>query len=635
VRWICIAAALLLGCGEDATNDEPDPPPPPTCDGVALPDGSCLIAGVTRCVDGFSGDTTAGCAPILPAAPCAPGTMALPGETECREVAPCGDGDFGDIIADANTQHVDVAFSGASDGSAAAPWASVQAALNAAQPGAVVALAAGVYMEDVLVDKAVTLWGRCPLLVEVVGVAEPAAVLVVGAGARVRGIAIRGPNVGLGVAAAEVEGRQLWIHDTGGQGIALSDAVTVPELSLEASLIESATTHGVVDFGGALIIDASVIRDTRSQAGAFGRGIELLPGASLWMTGSIVERNREVGVFANAASVSIAGSVVRDQLPNDGASLGGKGVVAQSDVVRATLELNDSVFERNHDVAINTVGADAVIADTTVRDVFALALGGRGMSLETHPMSAERSSVSVSSCVIERTSHAGIVALGSDLTVDTSVVRDVVVDASDPNARGISAQVSAETAQASQAIVRSSVVQGVWGAGVGAIGSSIDISSVAVLDTLLTGEGISRGINIQLNAADQPVHLYNVLVRGSAEFGVAIIDAAATLDLVHVEDSVAPSGGIFGDGIVAESGEVIVIASRVARSGRAGMSCFGTKLSVGDTRLECNSIQLNGQEAADGSPFAFDDLGNNTCGCGDTSELCKVLSSALAPPSAL
>ena len=163
---------LATGC-TSATNggdEEPDPPTPTpvTCQaGELLVTGdtgepSCLPAGIPSCAAGFVGDDTGGCVAILPNTACASGTMALPGETACRPVTPCGEGTWGEIPVDAGTRHVDPSFGGLGDGSAGAPYTTIAAAVAAAPPGALIALAAGDYHEQVRVEKPLTLWGRCP-----------------------------------------------------------------------------------------------------------------------------------------------------------------------------------------------------------------------------------------------------------------------------------------------------------------------------------------------------------------------------------------------------------------------------------------------------------------------------------------
>ena len=166
---------------------------------LELSDGSCQAAGVPpeACAAGFVADGQQGCEPTLPASPCPVGTMAVPGEATCREVAPCGSGTWGDIPVTTSTEHVDKSYTGGnSDGGPQQFWTTIADGYAAAAAGAIVAIAAGSYAEELVIDgKAVRLWGRCPGQVEVVGPTEDAAAITIGLGAdgtEVRDLAITG-----------------------------------------------------------------------------------------------------------------------------------------------------------------------------------------------------------------------------------------------------------------------------------------------------------------------------------------------------------------------------------------------------------------------------------------------------------
>src|SRR5262245_5686368 len=120
-RGVLIALAIT-GCSESETAA-----PEPTgvlCDAptIALPDGSCVAPGIPpeHCARGFEPDEGPACRAVLPEQKCASGTMAIPGETTCRSVAPCGSGRWGDIPIDATTRFVDARYAGGDgDGSEA------------------------------------------------------------------------------------------------------------------------------------------------------------------------------------------------------------------------------------------------------------------------------------------------------------------------------------------------------------------------------------------------------------------------------------------------------------------------------------------------------------------------------------
>src|SRR5262245_29968428 len=114
-RAVRFTAALLLA-GSAGCGDETAPADPPSPDAGPLAcvvgereiDAACIAPGVPpeRCTDGFEADGTGSCNPVLPADPCGPGEMAIPGETSCREVAPCPAGESGEAPEEPSTQHV-------------------------------------------------------------------------------------------------------------------------------------------------------------------------------------------------------------------------------------------------------------------------------------------------------------------------------------------------------------------------------------------------------------------------------------------------------------------------------------------------------------------------------------------------
>jgi uncharacterized protein DUF1565 len=637
---------LLCGCGDvaetTATVDRPDPPAECAEGAIALPDGSCLRAGVPEggCSEGFEHDG-AGCVAVLPAMPCAPGSMAIPGEVACREVAACGEGTWGDIMVDATTEHVDQQYAGgSSDGSAQAPWTTIQQALTAASPGAVIAVAAGSYAENVTIDRAMTLWGRCPSMVTIVGgTAAPAAVTLSAPGAAVRGVAITGIDRGLGVrGSTEIEAAELWIHDTGSHGVMVSMSAGPAGLALRDSLIEATTVQGILSFG-ALHLERSVVRNIRLDAsGAYGRGVDVIDAGSATVARSLIEGVRQTGVTViGLATASVDGTLVRDITPAMSEPTGGFAFVAQSDVGRPSLTLSGVVVERSHEAGALITGADVVLSRVTIRDVLpVLPIGGRGVLVQAHPDGSERAVVSISESLIEQVSHGGILVLGSQATVDKTAVRDVDVELSDPVGRGISSEESAITGQPSHVVVTGSTVERVMGIGVGAIGSELELRSSAVLDMLSGQEDYGRGVILQIapGGTRSSATVDNVTIAGCREFGVALIDSEAALSRIHIHDVNGRADGLFGDGIGIDEGDLHIVDALITRAKRAGVAAIDSRVSMANAVLECNAIDLDGEETTAGA-LSFVDLGGNRCGCDDVARSCKLVSTGLEPPSAL
>src|SRR5262245_45096822 len=136
-RLACALCAALCACSDGEESEAiVEAPPPAACGAseIALPDGGCIQPGVpvAGCAPGFAHTDDGGCEAVLPAEPCPPGYLAVPGDSSCRQVAGCGREPWGDIPLEPSTQFVDQSHSGTlSDGSIDSPWTRIQDAIVA------------------------------------------------------------------------------------------------------------------------------------------------------------------------------------------------------------------------------------------------------------------------------------------------------------------------------------------------------------------------------------------------------------------------------------------------------------------------------------------------------------------------
>ncbi|MBI4700172.1 MAG: hypothetical protein HY744_03220 [Deltaproteobacteria bacterium] len=480
---------LLGGCTEAEPEPEPGAPDagstatPAGCSAleVARADGSCERVGVPdgACAEGFEPDGRGGCAPILPAEPCPAGQLALPGEKACHEVMPCAPGRWGDVPAEEDTQFVDAAYAGGdSDGSSDRPWTSIQQGVDAALPGAIVAIAAGSYTEDVLVQgQAVVLWGRCPSLVEVVGTNQAFAAVDIqngATGSAVRGLALRGASVGLGLSGSKkVEAQWLWIHDTSSTGIDIEDTIGPSSAAIRDVLVENATALGVFIISTPVELERVVVRDTRSDLKKLhGRGIavEGLPPyqtrADVAVLRSLVERNREVGISANGSDLRIEATVVRETRAQE----------------------SDGAF-------------------------------GRGVSMQQH------TKASLTGCVVRANRELGVqLAKDSELTVHASVIADTEPNVATGRLGG------GLTVQDSTALVRASLLEHNHYFGVGVTQGKATIEASIVRGTLAGEDGLlGDGIVASGASGHTEALLSAVRIESSARAGIANFGCAVTL----------------------------------------------------------------------------------------------------------
>jgi hypothetical protein len=607
--FACMFAALVgLGaaCGSSSSSNAPsdaqaEDETSTTCaPGEArADDGHCEPAGIppALCGTGFTPDGDRGCSVVLPADPCGPGQMAVPGETSCHDVAPCADGQWGDIPVDATTQYVDGSFSGTSDGTRAKPWTRIFDAVSAAKGNAIVAIAAGSYPEDVVVKQPLRLWGVCPAKVEIKGVAlQPTAVSFVtgSSGGELHAVTVRGPMGAVGVSGAtDVVIDHVWIHAVANRAIDIENAFGETSAIITDSLFEGAHKFGVYASGSTLTLERTVVRATQPIAdGTFGRGVEVEDfggvRGNVTLRGSIVEQSHEVGVGVIASDVTIESSVVRDTQARASDHTFGRGIDALQDAGhRATLTVRGSIVANNAEVGILVSGADATIEATMITDGQPRPSDstlGRGVGAQD--FSGQRGNLVIRSCVVARNVEIGIFLAGSDAQIESTLVRDTSPQASDQRfGLGISLQAAVESGGGSTATIHASVI------------------------------------------------------ASSYTAGLAVHDSQATIDAVLVRDVKAQlSDGLFGDGVsvIVERGaaSVVITDARLEASVRAGVSSFGAGVTIGATTLECDGIALDG-EAADSTAYAYTDRGGDVCGCAGAPSVCQVLSSGLAPPAPL
>ncbi len=664
---IALMAAVLVGCGGEA--DETIPPvEPPGCEApeVALPDGSCLRPGVPPggCAEGFVHDGEYGCEPILPAEPCPEGSMALPGETECHPVMACGDGVWGDIPVDATTIYVDASYSGGSDGSAAAPYTSIAAALDAAADGALVAVAAGSYAEDVLVQKRVRLWGVCPerTIIAGAGVIVGALTLAAGAsGAEAHGFAVTGDNtVAVAISGAtDVQLTHLWVHDATGRGLTVQGSLGPTSAALQHTLIEHSHEYGVFVAGAEVSLDGLVVRDTlpRQSDLTLGRGINIqadddtgIPTTAT-ITASLVERSHELGVFVSGAEVSLDGLIVRDISPLQSDLTGGRGINIQDAPDTSFLSkasVTASLVERSHEFAVFVSGAEASLDGLVVRDTLPQQsdlTGGYGIAIQTDPNTNAPASATVTTSLVERSHELGVNVSGAEASLEALVIRDTLPQQGDlTGGRGLGIQVDVGTGAPSTATVTASLIERNHEIGVFVAGSEVSLEALVVRDTLpqQSDQHFGRGINIQ-NAPGisvPPVATVTAsLVERSYDIGLVVAACDATLQDVAIRKTIAREfDGHFGDGLmfVSEGGPATAVVTNVLVDGsdRAGLSNFGAHVTLGASTLTCNAFDLTGESFLEQS-FVFDDVGQNGCGCPEPSETCKAVSAGLEPPESV
>jgi hypothetical protein len=600
----------ISACGGEEEEEETAPPqPPPTSTSACAPaerlEGDvCIPPGVPpeNCAAGFEPDGAQGCVAVLPPQPCGDGLMAIPGETTCREVAPCGTGTWGDIPVESSTQYVDASYQvGDSDGSMSKPWSTIAEGLVAAAPGAIVAVAAGSYVDSLAIQtKPVRLWGRCPSMVELVGTAPANQTIIIRSGAdgaEIRDLAVTGSNIGIGMSGSQgIVIDRVWSHDNFFTGIEALDVLGPTSVELSRSLIERNPNVGVHVGGATITVRESNVRDTIVQSGVdggMGISVEENPTtftpADLTVLSTVVERHNSVGINVLGSTALVEATVVRDGAPEPNGGFGRGMSVESGDVsfARASITLRTSVIERNHEGAIFIGGSDGFIEDSVFRDTYVQASDGQfgdAVSTVPEPTMGIPAYIELRRSLIERAVRIGA-SLWSDALVEGVVIRDIAPDVRWKGIGiGLTIQNQSQFGLAPHGSISHTAIQRTHAAGIWLFGSEMSVSNIHVSESRPRGDGL---------------------------FGDGIasqwwFDAPSVLNL---------------DGAVIES------------SARVGVASFGANVRLSDSQLHCNEIPLTG-ESFEGVQFAFEDAGGNDCGCGEAAEECKLVSAGVEAPEA-
>lgn len=576
--WL-ILVCCALGCErecQDCTPPPPAPPPPPVescrprsaptgdgcapvgdpsctdpegCQGLAArgcPLGSrarigqaeCVPAGINTCPAGFVHEGY-GCRAIW-AEGCVGATYPRLGEVECR---PVGDCDAPFPPADA-THFVDPA--GPVDST---HYTTISGALAAAPAGAVVAVAAGTYAEDLLIRRTVRVVGRCADQVRVVGTGQalPGLWVRVAQGVEVQGLSLIGHDGG--------------IELDGGAGLRAQDLV------LEAN----AGTSLLLLQGSRLELQGSVARDTRPRNGDGGRGASVQAGSQLVLRDVAFTEHREFGIYVSGI----------------GSELESDGLLVQGTLKNGLEEGGDHLHLRG--------GAQGVLRRTALIEgqTRGLVLTGEGSRAELEGVGIESITLGIGLEVAD-----GAVLQGRALDLGFSVgaglvVRSASVSLSEASIHDVRIPGGAEDAfavavyQGGQLTLREAALSFNE---VFALAVEDPESRLQVFETLVhaTRGDLAPGVAI-LGGATLVAQGLSVSDSGAA--GVLVNSSGGQVELTEtlIEDTRPHVGPVSGGGLVASAGTVKVERSTIRGNSSTGVVIGRSVPPLSEARVELSN----------------------------------------------
>ncbi|MFZ5785819.1 MAG: right-handed parallel beta-helix repeat-containing protein, partial [Acidobacteriota bacterium] len=557
----------------------------------APPAWQCTRVGPpTACSPGWSRLKDGWCEPVLPAAACAAGTMEVIGQSSCQPIGDCGSGTWGNLKVDASTVFVDAGYSGVSNGSMTQPYVAIGQALAEAKAGGRIAVAAGEYLEEVILKEGVILEGRCAQLVRLKGVSPtaPATVVIAGGLATLRGLTISGPSAGVRIDGTHAVLERVAVTECGAGGISVR---AHGGLALRDSLVASNGMVGLWVVGSSAALERAVVRDTKSDPlgkGA-GSGIEVAwqdGPAELSLKDSVVATNMTYGVSLWGATATIARSVVKDTQPAADKTEGRGILCTTQESQPSLLSLTDSLVAGNRMSGLQIHGSAATVERTVVRDTRPSASDSSwGFGVSVAAPNKLPTTLTLRESVLARNLDTGLVVTGATtLIVERSVVRDTTSSPAD-GTQGLGIYVGADPQSAATvtATIKDSLVAGNKNVGVLINNSTVTLERTIVRDTGAETSAGHWGMGVSGYPAQ--LTLRDCLVAGNRQTGVAIVlgGSQATLERTIIRDTgfQAMENGDLSFGVQTQLGATLAMSECiVARTRWVGVLALGSKATL-------------------------------------------------------
>jgi hypothetical protein len=525
----------------------------------------------------------------------------------------CTSDDWASGLPATNVRYVKLGAAAGGTGTRAAPFATVAEAMAGAAPGTVLALSQGTFVGEVRVSPGVTVWGACVGQTVLQGATGGMATVRAGGLAGVvKNLRITGPTLGVlanpsgnslrledvvidgarGVAllvgnTASVTGRNVVVRNTeasasgaGGRGVS---AEYGGQLTLERAVFENNRENAinVVNAMSRVQLTDAVLRATRPRTdGLMGRAATANSGATLELTRTLVEQNREVGLLAGPQStLTLTDVLVRDTI---GVADDGQGIVLEG----ATGTWQRVALQRNRSVSVQVRSAATLNAQhLLITDTLETATTGRdGVGLDV----IERSQVTVDHAHLARNAMGAVGVADSTATLNDVSLLQTRAPSGAPDIGSALQVVRGASVTVARLEVRESQGVGVMVDGVGTLLQGGDVT-VRDGQPFAGTAGGGAGLVVQAGAH---VTLSRLALAGNQSVGVQVTDANSQADLadLSVVDTASEAvSGEYGRALHAQGGALVTL-TRARLEHAADTGLFVTAATVNATHLTVRDV---------------------------------------------
>ncbi len=604
------------GFSLDIANDSCEPvlPAVPCREGTMVQLGrtDCVPVGWTSCPQGFKPYSPGwGCVGELPLEPCVGATKQTLGSTTCLPVGDCSV----PFPPETATVFVDDSFTSAQlDGT---HFQTIGNALKNAEGGSVIAIEHGTYAESLLIERPVTLIGRCPAAVKLAGPGTgPGILLSETSNVSIQGMTVSGfswgavahnnsqltleqmvfdgnKNTGIHVEESTmhlsnsvVRGTQPFQEQFG-----IGISVEMSEVDISDSEIASNTEVGIVvgDARGHLKMVRSSVHDTRPGRSGIARLIHAERGGRVEIEKCDISNGRGTLVLIRGGSLKMTDTAVR-QSPSQAQFQGNTGGGVASGI---TINMQSiAAFQRVGVFQIQGVGISVESAKATVEDsnVMDSTLPPVGLGLGLQAIDGQ--------LAVRRSAFLGNVGVGVHLVSSTNVeINDSLfsdtLSSSQTDGRGLNAEYS-------DFVMQGSTSENNSGTGFLVAGGRATISDCVVVNTQ-PAFGFSGGDGMAFHSGAQVI-LDSSYIKDSPEVGLAIFESDVKVLHSVIRNGNLTAFGRYGDGIITVGDSLLEIVDTSVHSSKGGgLICSGGSARVHGGSFVGNEVALSIQ---DGSQLA-------------------------------
>jgi hypothetical protein len=365
--------------------------------------------------------------------------------------------------------------------------------------------------------------------------------------------------------------------------------------TISAIVVEKTTTAGIVVSDSEATIKYTVLR--RIQLDESGRGTAIniqqsraakdsLGRANVKITGCVVDGSAHVGVYVLGSDATIESTIVRNTI-SDNAAAYQTGIMSASTgndlSERANITVRSTIVENNGLTGVRVDGADLTLENSIVRGQ-----GSYGFFAQYNHETDTRSVATIRRSIVDKNRNSGVVALGSDLEMVSSLVRDTLPE---DGLRGVGVTIQADWEHDMPASGKLYMcrIERNRQQGIRILNANATIDTSVIYGTT-SGEpsGAGWGIEIEGDSKSGPsdARIENSVVDCNQEVGLLIKGANATIDTTIVRNTMSNSQGISGIGFYIQDSEdhlrsnVTINASIVEKNRGLGIIMIGSDVTA-------------------------------------------------------